>query len=50
MKLSITEWPYLALGSVFAGIAGVFPVGFAVIISEIIKARISFLVVCNRIF
>ncbi|XP_065051927.1 ATP-dependent translocase ABCB1-like isoform X2 [Rhopilema esculentum] len=37
MKLSITEWPYLALGSVFAGMAGAFPVGFAVIISEIIK-------------
>ena len=37
MELNFPEWPYLAIGSIFAAMAGAFPVGFAIIISEIIK-------------
>lgn len=37
MKLNLPEWPLLLIGSIFAAIAGGFPVAFAVIISEILK-------------
>ena len=37
MKLNLPEWPLLAVGSVFAGLAGGFPVAFAIIISEILE-------------
>ncbi len=37
MKLTTSEWPYLVTGSLFATIAGGYPVAFAVIMSELIK-------------
>ena len=41
MKLNLPEWPLLVIGSIFAAIAGAFPVAFAVIISEILKVCLS---------
>ena len=41
MKLNLPEWPLLLIGSIFAAIAGGFPVAFAVIISEILKVCLS---------
>eukprot|EP00794_Sanderia_malayensis_P011087 gene11087-12255_t len=37
MKLNLPEWPYLLIASIFAAIAGAFPVAFAIIMSELIK-------------
>ena len=42
MKLSLPEWPYLLFGSIFAALSGGFPVGFAIIISEMIKVLSCF--------
>ena len=42
MKLNLPEWPLLVIGSIFAAIAGGFPVAFAVIISEILKVCLSY--------
>ena len=41
MKLNLPEWPYLVIGSFFAALVGMFPVVFAIILSEIIKVRNS---------
>ena len=39
IKLNITEWPYLLIGSIFAAVVGAFPVVFAFILSEILRVR-----------
>ena len=37
MKLNSPEWPYMAIGSIFAAVVGAFPVLFAFILSELIE-------------
>ena len=37
MKLNLPEWPLLLIGSIFAAVAGSFPVAFAIIMSEILE-------------
>ena len=40
MKLNLPEWPLLLVGSIFAAMAGGFPVAFAIIMSEILEVFI----------
>ena len=37
MKLNSNEWPYIVVGIIFAAIAGIMPVAFAIILAEILQ-------------
>ena len=37
IELNKSEWPYLVSGGFFAALVGIFPVAFAVILSELIS-------------
>ena len=43
MKLNAAEWPYMLAGSVAAAINGLFPIAFALLLSEILTvSRVIF--------
>lgn len=36
IKMNVTEWPYLTIGSISGAINGLFPFAFALVLSEIL--------------
>lgn len=36
IKMNVTEWPYLTMGSISGAINGLFPFAFALVLSEIL--------------
>ena len=41
IKMNMTEWPYLVLGSIAGMIDGLFPFAFALVLSEILAVSHS---------